>query len=383
MQGMFKEGYKLIFGLEEVVLKNIEVCQQVLKIVLSLLGLNGMNKMVINYLDKLFVINDVGIILQELEVQYFVVKVLVLVVKVQQEEIGDVVNLVVFFVGEFLGGVEQFIWIGLYFSEIVMGYVKVSFKCLEILEKELVVFGLDIMDVCNFEEVVYWMKFVVVSKQYGQESILCFLIVDVCIQVCLKNLMNFNVDNVCVVKILGGGIYDFQVVWGMVLKSEFVGIIKKVQNVKVVVFGGGVDMVVMEMKGIVFINSGVELENYVKIEEVKVEELIKFIVVLGVIVIVSGGVVGEMVLYFCECYKLMVVKIVFKFELCCFCCIMGVVFLVKLQQLILDELGFVDFVVVEEFGGIRVIVVKNEMGGNLVVMLVICGSMDSLLDDVE
>lgn len=52
-------------------------------------------------------------------------------------------------------------------------------------------------------------------------------------QVCPKNPSNFNVDNVRVVKILGGGINDCQVVRGMVLKNESVGTIKKALKAKV------------------------------------------------------------------------------------------------------------------------------------------------------
>jgi T-complex protein 1 subunit theta len=383
MQGMLKEGHKLISGLEEAVVKNIEACQQVSKIASSSLGPNGMNKMVINHLDKLFVTSDAGTILQELEVQHPAAKILVLAAKAQQEEIGDAANLVVSFAGELLGGAEQLIRTGLHPSEIVAGYAKASVRCLQILASELVMPGSDTMDVREVEQVVHRMKSAVASKQYGQESILCPLIADACIQVCPKNPANFNVDNVRVVKILGGGIHDCQVVRGMVLKSESVGTIKVARNAKVAVFGGGVDTSATETKGTVLINSGTELEQYAKTEEAKVEELIKSIAASGASVVVSGGAVGEMALHFCERYKLMVIKIASKFELRRFCRTTGAVSLVKLQEPTPDELGYADSVVVQELGGTRVTIVKNETGGNLVATLVIRGSTDSLLDDVE
>lgn len=47
-----------------------------------------------------------------------------------------------------------------------------------------------------------------------------------------------------------------------------------------------------------------QLENYAKTEEAKVEELIKAVADSGAQVIVSGGAsVGEMALHFCERYK--------------------------------------------------------------------------------
>ena len=46
-----------------------------------------------------------------------------------------------------------------------------------------------------------------------------------------------------------------------------------------------------------------QLENYAKTEEAKVEELIKAVADSGAKVIVSGTAVGDMALHFCERYK--------------------------------------------------------------------------------
>lgn len=54
-----------------------------------------------------------------------------------------------------------------------------------------------------------------------------------CIQVCPKNPANFNVDNVRVVKLLGGGLHNCTIVRGMVLKSDAVGSIKRIEKAKV------------------------------------------------------------------------------------------------------------------------------------------------------
>ncbi len=59
----------------------------------------GMNKMVINYLDKLFVTNDASVIVNELEVQHPAAKLLVMAAESQQQEIGDGANFVRGWVG--------------------------------------------------------------------------------------------------------------------------------------------------------------------------------------------------------------------------------------------------------------------------------------------
>lgn len=382
IQSMLKEGHRHLSGLEEAVLKNIDACRELSAITRTSLGPNGMNKMVINHLDKLFVTNDAATIVNELEVQHPAAKILVLAGRAQQEEIGDGANLTISFAGELLEKAEELIRMGLHPSEIIIGYTKAINKTIEVLE-DLVEKGSENMDVRNKEEVVLRMRSAVASKQFGQEDILCPLVADACIQVCPKNPANFNVDNVRVAKLVGGGLRNSTVVRGMVLKNDAVGSIKRVEKAKIAVFAGGVDTSATETKGTVLIHSAEQLENYAKTEEAKVEELIKAVADSGAKVIVSGAAVGDMALHFCERYKLMVLKISSKFELRRFCRTTGAVAILKLSQPNADELGYADSVSVEEIGGARVTVVKNEEGGNSVATVVLRGSTDSILDDLE
>uniref|UniRef100_A0A0E0GV67 CCT-theta n=1 Tax=Oryza nivara TaxID=4536 RepID=A0A0E0GV67_ORYNI len=406
IQSMLKEGHKHLSGLDEAVLKNIDACRELSAITRTSLGPNGMNKMVINHLDKLFVTNDAATIVNELEVQHPAAKILVLAGRAQQEEIGDGANLTISFAGELLEKAEELIRMGLHPSEIIIGYTKAINKTVEILE-DLVEKGSENMDVRNKEEVVLRMRSAVASKQFGQEDILCPLVADACMQVCPKNPANFNVDNVRVAKLLGGGLHNSSVVRGMVLKNDAVGSIKRVEKAKIAVFAGGVDTSATETKGTVLIHSAEQLENYAKTEEAKVEELIKAVADSGAKVIVSGAAVGDMALHFCERYKLMVLRISSKFELRRFCRTTGSIALLKLSRPNADELGYADSVSVEEIGGARVCfmplflsnrhdfillttfnslqvtVVKNEEGGNSVATVVLRGSTDSILDDLE
>ncbi|KAB1221160.1 T-complex protein 1 subunit theta [Morella rubra] len=382
IQAMLKEGHKHFSGLDEAVLKNIDACKQLSAITRTSLGPNGMNKMVINHLDKLFVTNDAATIVNELEIQHPAAKIVVLAGKAQQEEIGDGANLTISFAGELLQNAEELIRMGLHPSEIISGYTKAVNKTIEILE-DLVEKGSETMDVRDKNQVIRRMKAAVASKQFGQEDILCSLIADACIQVCPKNPANFNVDNIRVVKLLGGGLHDSTVVRGMVLKSDAVGSTKRMEKAKVAVFASGVDTSATETKGTVLIHSAEQLENYSKTEEAKIEELIKAVADSGAKVIVSGATVGEMALHFCERYKLMVLKISSKFEMRRFCRTTGAVAMLKLCQPNPDDLGYVDSISVEEIGGARVTIVKNEEGGNSVATVVLRGSTDSILDDLE
>lgn len=54
--------------MEESVYRNIKACKEFAESLKSAYGPCGMNKMVINHLEKLFVTNDAATIMQELDV---------------------------------------------------------------------------------------------------------------------------------------------------------------------------------------------------------------------------------------------------------------------------------------------------------------------------
>ena len=53
----------------------------------SAYGPNGMNKMVINHLEKLFVTNDAATIIRELEVEHPAAKMMILASQMMEQEV--------------------------------------------------------------------------------------------------------------------------------------------------------------------------------------------------------------------------------------------------------------------------------------------------------
>ena len=63
----------------------------------------------------------------------------------------------------------------------------------------------------------------IASKQYGYEDLLADLVAEAAIAVMPPNPKNFNVDNVRVVKVMGGSLSSSRVVQGMVFGKESEG----------------------------------------------------------------------------------------------------------------------------------------------------------------
>ena len=99
-QALLKDGHRHMSGLEQAMLKNTGACKQFAGILKTSLGPNGMNKMVINHLDKLFVTSDAATIVGELEVQHPAAKMVVMASKQMESEYGDGTNFVVTLAGQ-------------------------------------------------------------------------------------------------------------------------------------------------------------------------------------------------------------------------------------------------------------------------------------------
>lgn len=377
---MLKEGTKYLSGLHEAVLRNTDAAKKLATITRTSLGPNGMNKMVVNHLEKLFVTNDAATIMKELDVVHPAAKMLVMAAQQQEQEYGDGTNLVVVLAGEFLKKAEDLLQLGLHPSEIIAGYEKAGKKALEILA-ELVVQKVE--NVRDITQVSHAIRAAVGSHMYGFQDFLAPKIADACIQVCPKNPTNFNVDNVRVAKILGLGVTDTEVVKGFVLTRGVEGTVKHVTDAKIAAFAAGIDLGKTETKGTLKITNADELMNFSKGEEKQMEDTIKAIADAGVKVVVSGGNIADMALHFIERYKMMAVKTPSKFQLRRICKAVGATPLVKIGAPTQEELGYCDVVTIEEIGSTQVTIFRQSKEDSAVSTLVVRGSTDNIMDDVE
>lgn len=379
IQSMMKEGAKSYRGLEEAVYRNIEACRQLTKILRSSYGPNGMNKMVINHLDKLFVTNDAATMLNELEVQHPAAKMLLFASQMQEQEIGDGTNLVLIFAGALLDSAEELLRMGLSPAEVIEGYEMACKKAVETLP-ELVCYT--IKDLRNIEEVSKAIKPAITSKQYGNEEFLSELIAKACLKV-YPSHGNFNVDNVRVSKIMGSGIYSSNIINGMVFKRAVEGDVTKVNDAKICVLSCPLDSMATETKGTVKITNADELMSFSKSEEDLLEAQIKSIADAGCNVIVTGGKAADMAVHFCNKYKIMVVRLMSKFDLRRLCRATQATALPRMTAPTPEEAGRCDVVFVDEIGDTSVVVFKQDREDNAVATIVVRGATTNIMDDIE
>ncbi|KAF6384473.1 chaperonin containing TCP1 subunit 8 [Rhinolophus ferrumequinum] len=376
---MLKDGAKHFSGLEEAVYRNIQACKELAQTTRTAYGPNGMNKMVINHLEKLFVTNDAATILRELEVQHPAAKMIVMASHMQEQEVGDGTNFVLVFAGALLELAEELLRIGLSVSEVIEGYEIACRKALEILPGLVCCSAKNLRDV---DEVSSLLLTSVMSKQYGNEVFLAKLIAQACVSI-FPDSGHFNVDNIRVCKILGSGIHSSSVLHGMVFKKETEGDVTSVKDAKIAVYSCPFDGMITETKGTVLIKTAEELMNFSKGEENLMDAQVKAIADSGANVIVTGGKVADMALHYANKYSIMLVRLNSKWDLRRLCKTVGATALPRLTPPVLEEMGHCDNVYLSEVGDTQVVVFKHEKEDGAISTIVLRGSTDNLMDDIE
>jgi len=378
--GLFKGGYQNYDAEDGAVIRNIDACRTIAQTVQTSLGPYGRNKIVINHLQKMILTSDAATILRELEVVHPAAKLVVMASQQQEAEMGDATNLVIVLAGELLKKAEELIRMGLKTSDIVLGYEKAQNAALQTLE-ELVCDK--VADIRSQQELSKAIRTVVAAKQSGSEDFLADLVAEAVLAVLPKNPINFNVDNVRVVKIMGGSLAQSKVVKGMVFARQPEGTITKATKAKVGVFSCPVDISQTETKGTVLLHNAKEMMDFTKGEENQVEQIVKELHDSGMRVVVAGSTIGELALHYLNRYNILVIKVLSKFELRRLCRVVGATPLARLGAPMPDEMGSIDIVETLEIGGDRVTVFRQENEQTRTATLVLRGATQNHLDDVE
>ena len=240
-----------------------------------------------------------------------------------------------------------------------------------------------VKDIRSHPELAKAIRTVIASKQSGSEDFLADMVAEAVLAVLPKQPVNFNVDNIRVVKIMGGSLEQSKVVKGMVFGREPDGSVKKAKNAKVGVFSCPIDTSQTETKGTVLLHNAKEMMDFTKGEENQLETIVKELHDSGLRVVVAGSTVGELALHYLNRFGILVVKVLSKFELRRLCRVVGATPLARLGAPMPDEMGKVDIVETLEIGGDRVTVFRQENDATRTATLVIRGATQNHLDDIE
>jgi T-complex protein 1 subunit theta len=182
---------------------------------------------------------------------------------------------------------------------------------------------------------------------------------------------------------LGGSIYDSQVIKGMVVVRHIEGAITHVENCKVAVFNCPLENIGAETKDTVLFKSAQELLGYTKSEEDNIEKIIKGIVDAGVKAVIVGGSVSDMAIHYLDRYRVLVLRTLSKFELRRIARAVGATPLVRLGTPSPEELGYADKIAVDEIGSQKCVIITRDSEENKMATILVRGSTNNILENIE
>lgn len=373
--GLFKQGYQNYQSEDGIVNRNIAAVREISSIVRTSVGPSGRNKIIVNNIQKVFLTSDASTILGELEIVHPAVKVVVMASQQQDLEMGDASNFVVVLAGELLSQAEELVRIGMSPTEIVAGFEQGKAhaqKLLSTIESDPQV---------GYQQIL---QSVMAPKQYGHERVLAKLVAEAVEYVLPKGSTSFNVDNIRIVKIMGASLNASRVIKGMVFPFKPEGSVQELSGGgKVAIFTAPVDVSQTETKGTVLLHNAKEMLEFSKGEEQQMDELFAGFKELGIKCVIAGSGVGSLAIHYLNKHGILVIKVGSKFDLQRLSRVTGAKLMPSLKLPSEKELGVVDNVTVEEFGGDRVTIFQQVESSTRTATIVLRGATQNLLEDVE
>lgn len=380
IQGMMKKGTRYMDGKEDVVYDSIATIKDLGNTVKTAYGPFGMNKIVQNHIEKLFLTSDAATMIRELEIKHPAAKMVVMAAHQQEEETGDGTNGVVMLCCAILSEAEYLLRMGLAVPEVVSG-LKKGFQYAQEQLESLCVYSVDLEKLRDEEAVATAIKASIMSKQYGYEDFISKLVAKACVSTLPKDAIRFNVDDIRVCKILGSTLESSRIIPGMVFKRYVDSELKNVQNAKIAMFNCPLDNLQTETKGTVLLKSATELKDFTKGEENLLRDSVKSIKESGAQVVVCGGKISDLGLDFANQMGLMVVRLTSKWDMRRLAKSIGATVLPRLSAPTPDEMGFCEAVKVEEIGDTRI--VSFQRANSRLCTVVLRSGTNNVLDDLE
>ncbi|XP_058036350.1 T-complex protein 1 subunit theta-like [Ahaetulla prasina] len=377
---MLKAGMKYFSGLQETLFTNLMACKALMHCLRTCYGPLGHNKLVINHLGKMFHSSHAATILKELELESPMACLLRSAAETQQEETGDGTNFVVLLAGALLENAEKLLRSGLSIVHIRAGY---DMACKEILRLLPGLVCVLLKNPHNQEEVQCVLQSIMGSKFFSYKKFLSKLVATACIAVAPPDHSAFNPDLIRVFKVPGGGILNSYVLEGMLIATEAEGIIKRVEKARIAAYCCPFGVPKIEAKNTVMFESAAQLKNFGKKEENLIAERVLGLAKAGVNVIVVGGRVDGLALFYADRCRIMVVRLPSRMQLQQLCKTVGATLLYKPDVPSPEDVGQCYRVYTTEIGSTVVLVFSQHGTPCPLATVVLRGATGEMLDSLE
>ncbi|PIU29600.1 thermosome subunit [Candidatus Woesearchaeota archaeon CG07_land_8_20_14_0_80_44_23] len=264
---------------------NIMAAMQVAATVRTTLGPKGMDKMLVDTMGDVIVTNDGVTILEEIEIEHPIAKMMVEIAKTQEDEVGDGTTTAVVLAGELLKRAENLLDQGIHPTVIAKGYRIAAEKSQEILSK----IGITVTE--NDSGILQNIAVTAMTgkgAEYAKDK-LGRIAVDAVKKIASKEENNvvINKDNIKIEKKVGAGVDDTELIDGIVLDKEKVhsGMPSSVKNAKILLLDSALEIKNTETEAKIQITDPEKMQTFLDMEEKMIRNLVDKVVKTGANVI--------------------------------------------------------------------------------------------------
>lgn len=314
--GALPEGAQRIIG-RDAQRTNIAIGYAVASIVRTTLGPKGMDKMLVSDLGDIVITNDGATILEEMNVEHPVAKIMVEIAKTQDKEVGDGTTSAVIFMGDLCKEASRLLDQNLHASTIVRGYMQAAGKCEKYLDE--LAMTVSINDTENLEKMA---QISMGSKSVGTgdtKDFLAKLVVQAVTQVAEKKDDKYVIDTelVKIEKKAGGEVADTRLIQGVLVDKEIVhsGMPKLAKNAKIALVDSALEIEKTEVDAKIEITSPDQMSAFLEQEEKMFKKMVDKISGAGAKVLFCQKGIDDMAQHFLSKAGIMAVRRVKKSDM--------------------------------------------------------------------
>ena len=361
---------------------NIMVARIIAESVRTTLGPKGMDKMLIDSLGDVTVSNDGATILDEMDVQHPIAKLLVEVAKAQDDEVGDGTTTAVVLAGELLKEAEALLLKNIHPTVIVSGYKEALEKANEVLRNMAIKVDLDDIET---------LKKVAATAMHGKmvtgvRDYFADIAVKAVKQIAEKRGEEWvaDIDYVQLTKRQGGSLFDTQLVYGIIIDKEVVhpGMPRRIENAKIALLNCPLEVEKTEIDAEIRINDPSQMMAFIEEEERLLKEMVEKIKATGANVVFVQKGIDDMAQHYLAKMGILAVRRVKKSDMEKLARATGAKIVTKVEDLTEKDLGFAKLVEERKIGDEKMVFVEGCKDPRAVSIL-IRGGMEKVVDEAE
>jgi thermosome len=250
---------------------NILAAKMVSEVVKTTLGPKGMDKMLVSPMNEIIVTNDGVTILDQMQIEHPAAKMMVEIAKTQESEVGDGTTTAVMLAGKLLENAEKLIDKKIHPTVIAKGYRMAQEKAQEILK------DISLKITPENDEVFRQVAMTAMTGKGAEDEKEKFSDILVKAVKTVRENEQVDLDNIKIEKIVGDGIKDTELVYGIVLDKEKISkdMPREIGEAKILLIDFPIELKTPEIDTKISISNHLELQNFLDSEENSIKEMVE------------------------------------------------------------------------------------------------------------